>query len=176
MLKERTIGAEVTYSGIGLHTGKEVKMRLLPAESGTGIVFRRTDLPDSFEIQARPSNVGSTLFCTTLALGDVRIHTVEHVMAALAGMSIDNVIVEVNSIELPVGDGSSKVFTDLLEKAGIMEQDTLVQSISVDEPIWVSEKGGKYLVALPGEEFRVSYVFASDHPAEIGRASCRERV
>lgn len=165
MVRERTLGGEVSYSGVGLHSGKEVRMRLLPAGVGRGIIFRRVDLPDAPEIKARPSNVGSTLFCTSLVAGDVRVHTVEHLMAAFAGMGIDNAIVEIDSVELPVGDGSARVFTDLLSEAGVEEQDAEARVFSVDEPLWVSDKGGKYLIALPGEGFRISYIFANDHPA-----------
>ncbi len=165
MSNERTLGKEITYSGIGLHTGKTVKMCLIPAPMGTGIIFRRVDLPGAPQVKARPSNVGRTLFCTGLLSDEVQVHTIEHLMASFAGMSIDNVIVELDSVEPPVGDGSAKVFVELIEEAGITEGESQAKSLVVDEPVWVSDKGAKTLIALPYDGFKVSYTFVADHPA-----------
>ena len=119
---QHTIAKEISYSGIGLHSGKEVLMTMKPAEINTGIVFVRTDLPDRPEIPALAENVSSTVKATTLSANGAEVFTVEHLMAALAMMEIDNILIEMSSPEPPVTDGSAKVFCELLEQAGIEEQ------------------------------------------------------
>lgn len=113
---QHTIAKEVSYSGIGLHSGKDVLMTLKPAEADTGIVFVRTDLPGRPEIKALPENVSSTVKATTLSANGAEVFTVEHLMGALSMMAIDNIRIEMSSPEPPVTDGSAKVFCELIEK------------------------------------------------------------
>src|SRR6476659_624025 len=115
---EQTIAGSISFSGIGLHSGAPVHLRLLPAPAGTGIVFRRTDL-DNFEIQAIGRNVAKVSYATSLMRQGVLISTTEHLLSALIGMRVDNVIVELDNLELPILDGSARPFVDLVRKAGI---------------------------------------------------------
>ena len=121
MIRQKTIAVDVSYTGIGLHSGTEVNMKLRPAPVDTGIVFIRTDLPEKTQIKAIASNVTSTLRATTISNGDVKIFTIEHLMSALFASDIDNCYIEIDSEEPPVTDGSANVFLELLEKAGIKE-------------------------------------------------------
>ena len=120
---QHTIAKEVSYSGIGLHSGKDVLMTLKPAEADTGIVFVRTDLPGRPEIKALPENVSSTVKATTLSANGAEVFTVEHLMGALSMMAIDNIRIEMSSPEPPVTDGSAKVFCELIEKAEPVQQE-----------------------------------------------------
>ena len=119
---QHTIAKEVSYSGIGLHSGKVVLMTLKPAEADTGIVFIRTDLPGRPEIKALAENVSSTVKATTLSANGAEVFTVEHLMGALSMMAIDNIRIEMSSPEPPVTDGSSKVFCELLEQAELLHR------------------------------------------------------
>ena len=119
---QRTIREPVRVSGVGLHTGCEVSVELKPAPVGTGIVFRRVDLRD-FEIEARRKWVSRVVLATTLMKRGVMLSTVEHLLSALYGSAIDNVFVDIDSLEVPILDGSSLPFVKMLEKAGIREQD-----------------------------------------------------
>ncbi len=120
MIKQKTIAVDVSYTGIGLHSGTEVNMKLRPAPVDTGIVFIRTDLPEKTQIKAIASNVTSTLRATTISNGDVKIFTIEHLMSALFASDIDNCYIEIDSEEPPVTDGSANVFLELLERAWMM--------------------------------------------------------
>lgn len=120
---QQTLAQKVSYTGVGLHSGKEVLMTLCPAEVNTGIVFVRTDLPERPEIPAMAENVTSTLKATTLSANGAEVFTVEHLMAALAAMQIDNCRIEMNSPEPPVTDGSAAVFCDLILQAGRVKQE-----------------------------------------------------
>src|SRR5579864_2626506 len=115
---EQTIRAAAACSGTGLHSGAPVSMRILPASSGTGVVFRRTDL-DGFEIEAVSRNVARVSYATSLMKKGVLISTTEHVLSAFIGLGIDNAIVELDNLELPILDGSAKPFVDMIRKAGI---------------------------------------------------------
>jgi len=106
VLNQQTLNRPVTFSGIGLHSGNRVNMTILPAPANSGVRFRRVDLEGKPEIEARVENVGETTRSTTLAKGNVKIHTIEHVLAALAGCGIDNAIVELDANEPPIADGS----------------------------------------------------------------------
>jgi UDP-3-O-[3-hydroxymyristoyl] N-acetylglucosamine deacetylase len=120
MLKQRTLKKSINATGVGLHTGDKVKMTLRPALPDTGIVFRRVDLPDSAEIKVQPQYVCDTRMCSALEHDGVRVATVEHLMSALAGLGIDNIIVELTASEVPIMDGSSGPFVFLLQQAGIV--------------------------------------------------------
>lgn len=141
---------------MGLHTGKEVKMTLCPAKEGTGVVFERTDLPSHPLIPATIEYVQDTSRSTTIGIGGIRVHTVEHVLAALCAYQIDNVKIKVSSAEPPVGDGSSQPFVEMIESCGIQEQAHPLPVVRVNKPVYWS-KGDIHLVALPSDEYRVSY-------------------
>ena len=130
---QHTIAQEVSYSGIGLHSGKDVLMTLKPADVNTGIVFIRTDLSERPEIKAVAENVSSTVKATTLSANGAEVFTVEHLMGALSMMEIDNIRIEMSSPEPPVTDGSAKVFCELLEQAGIKKQEAERKVYAVDK-------------------------------------------
>ncbi len=152
----QTLLQDVTYSGIGIHTGEKVVMRFVPAPVGTGIIFKRTDLPDQPCIPAVLNSVCDTSRNTTIGIGDVRIYTIEHVMAAIRAMQVDNLIVELSNMEPPVGNGSSDVFIDMIEEVGVVSQQEDVAIVKIQESIYWSE-GDISIVALPFEGFKISY-------------------
>lgn len=163
MRKQYTIKEARTYEGIGLHSGKSVNMHLKPAPLNTGIVFIRTDLPGQPAIEAKISEVSETRRATTLGWGDAKIHTAEHLLAALFSQGVTNLFVEMDSAEPAVADGSALPFVELLLEAGVCEQEGVVSTLKVTEPIWVRH-GDRYLIALPYEGFRVSCLFTNPHP------------
>lgn len=154
--QQRTIQRAVNFSGIGIHTGKTVSMSFVPAKDGTGIQFKRTDLPGQPHIPATLEYVCDTARSTTIGIGPIKIHTVEHVLAAVAAYQIDNLIIEVSSIEPPVGNGSSDIFVEMIEDAGIHIQDAETAIVKIQSPLYWSE-GDIHLVALPSDEYRISY-------------------
>ena len=123
VLQQQTLNRPASYSGVGLHSGNRVTMTFLPAPPNTGIRFRRVDLEGKPEIEARVENVVENNRSTTLAKGNTRIHTVEHVLATFAGYGIDNVIVELDANEPPIADGSSREYCKMVQSAGIVPQD-----------------------------------------------------
>lgn len=151
---------------MGLHTGSEVKMTLCPAKEGTGIVFERVDLPGCPIIPATIEYVQDTSRSTTIGIGQVRVHTVEHVLAALYAYQIDNVRISVTSAEPPVGDGSSTPFVELIETSGVQEQNQLRPIAQLKAPVYWS-KGDIHLVALPSDEYRISYTLHYPNSAAI---------
>lgn len=153
---QHTLLNPVEYSGIGLHTGAQVTMRFVPAKEGTGIVFKRTDLPGQPIIPATIEYVCDNARNTTLGIADVRIHTVEHVLAALRAYNIDNLMIELNGIEPPVGNGSSDVFVAMIEESGIKKQEGTTPIVKLSQPVYWSE-GEIHLVALPSDCYRISY-------------------
>ncbi|MDD3374582.1 MAG: bifunctional UDP-3-O-[3-hydroxymyristoyl] N-acetylglucosamine deacetylase/3-hydroxyacyl-ACP dehydratase [Candidatus Omnitrophica bacterium] len=165
--KQKTIKKEVSVEGIGLHTGKKVKLLFRPAEKNTGIQFVRVDLAEHPVIEANCSAIvdGKGMpRCTSIGRDGVIIHTVEHVMAALYGMEIDNIIIEINGEELPGLDGSCIEFLKALKVVGVVEQDALKEVFEVKEPIWVEDKGASIFI-VPSDSFRISYTLDYDHPA-----------
>ena len=142
-------------SGIGLHSGNKVSLALLPAPAGSGIRFRRIDLDGKPEIEALVENVADTQRSTTLAKGNIRIHTVEHVLAALAGSGIDNAIIELDANEPPIGDGSSAAIDEAITKVGLEKQDDPRESYRLTEPIEV-QVGDSHLAAFPNDGFKIS--------------------
>ncbi|MGR8941864.1 MAG: UDP-3-O-acyl-N-acetylglucosamine deacetylase, partial [Gammaproteobacteria bacterium] len=119
MIKQRTLKNSIRATGVGLHTGDKIYLTLHPAEPNTGIRFRRVDLDAPVTIQASPSNVGETVLSTTLVAGDVKISTIEHLLSALAGLGIDNALIDVSAAEVPIMDGSAGPFVFLLQSAGV---------------------------------------------------------
>ncbi|MBM4178401.1 MAG: bifunctional UDP-3-O-[3-hydroxymyristoyl] N-acetylglucosamine deacetylase/3-hydroxyacyl-ACP dehydratase [Ignavibacteria bacterium] len=165
-MKQRTIGAEVTMDGVGLHTGSLTSMTFKPAAENTGYRFVRADLAGSPVIPAIVDNVVEIARGTTLAVGEARVYTVEHVLAALVGMGVDNCTIELTSNEPPVGDGSSMPYVEMIQKAGIVEQQTVRNEIIIDEPIrYVDEQRGTEIVALPNDDFRVTVMVDYKNPA-----------
>ena len=154
--KQHTLKEDVSFSGIGVHTGQVVTVRFCPAAESTGIIFKRIDIPGFPQIPARLEYVCDTLRCTTIGINDIRIHTIEHVMAALKAYQIDNLIIEIDGIEPPVGNGSSDVFVEMIEKVGITEQKALTPIIKIQQPLHFSE-GDIHLVALPHDGYKISY-------------------
>lgn len=154
--RQRTLEREVQFSGIGIHTGEIVMMKFCPDREGSGISFKRVDLPGQPVIPATVEYVCDTSRSTTLGIGPMRIHTVEHVLAALSAYRIDNLTIEINSIEPPVGNGSSDVFVQMIEQAGVIEQESLVPIVTLQQPVYWSE-GDIHLAAIPCDSFKISY-------------------
>ncbi len=156
--KERTLKQAVEYSGIGVHTGRGATVCFCPKESG-GIVFRRTDLPEKPEISACLANVCDTNRSTTIGKGNIRIHTVEHLLAALKGFRIDHLLIEISSIEPPIGDGSAAPFVKMIEEAGIQELESTSPIFSLNQPVYWSDEEC-HLVALPSDCHKISYTLS----------------
>jgi UDP-3-O-[3-hydroxymyristoyl] N-acetylglucosamine deacetylase len=164
MIKQRTIKHAVQETGIGLHKGNKVTMTLRPAPANTGIIFRRIDLTPHVDIPARADAVKDTVLCTCVSNVDgVAIHTVEHLVSALAGLGIDNIIVEVNSHELPIMDGSASPFIFLLQSAGIEELNAPKQFLRLLKPVRV-EEDDKWAELRPYNGFKVDFRIDFDHP------------
>jgi UDP-3-O-[3-hydroxymyristoyl] N-acetylglucosamine deacetylase / 3-hydroxyacyl-[acyl-carrier-protein] dehydratase len=153
---QHTVGQTTSFSGMSLHTGEKVSLKLHPAPVDHGIKFRRKDLQDEPTVDARIDNLKTVERATTIGEGPVRVHTVEHVLAALSGMGVDNAIVEMDANEPPIGDGSAQPYVDLIKKAGVTAQEEPRKFFDVREPIHVESKTGALLVLLPDEKFRIS--------------------
>jgi UDP-3-O-[3-hydroxymyristoyl] N-acetylglucosamine deacetylase len=163
MIRQRTLKNTIRATGIGMHTGDKVVVTLRPAPVDAGIVFSRTDTTPPVVIPALVGHVGDTTMATTLAAGGVRISTVEHLMAAFAGLGIDNALVEVDAAELPIMDGSAAPFVFLIQSAGIADQDAPKKFIRILEETVYSD--GDITVRLsPYNGFRVEYTLLYDHP------------
>jgi UDP-3-O-[3-hydroxymyristoyl] N-acetylglucosamine deacetylase len=163
MIKQRSLKNAIRATGIGVHTGKKVFLTLKPAPINTGIVFRRIDLNPVVEIPALPAYVGDTRFSTTLSHQGATVSTVEHLMAAMAGLGIDNAYIELNDVELPIMDGSAGPFVFLIQSAGIVEQNAPKQFIRIKEKV-VAHDGDKFASVEPYNGFRVTFDIAFDHP------------
>jgi UDP-3-O-[3-hydroxymyristoyl] N-acetylglucosamine deacetylase / 3-hydroxyacyl-[acyl-carrier-protein] dehydratase len=155
VLNQQTLNRPVEFSGIGLHSGNRVNMTILPAPANNGVRFRRVDLEGRPEIEARVENVTETNRSTTLAKGNVKIHTVEHILAALAGFGIDNAIIELDSNEPPIADGSSREFSKVIQGAGIAPQAEKRDLFSPSEPIEL-ESGETVMTLFPDDGFKIT--------------------
>ena len=164
---EQTIAEPIAFEGVGLHSGAPVNMRLLPAPAGSGIVFRRTDL-DNFEIPAVGRNVAKVSYATSLMRQGVLIQTTEHLLSALIGIGVDNVIVELDNLELPILDGSALPYVEAIQSVGIRTQRRRREYIRVLRPIEVRE-GDKFIGVYPGCGYSIQYTI--DFPAPIGKQS-----
>lgn len=149
-------------NGIGLHSGAPVSMRMLPAPSGTGIVFRRTDL-DGYEVEAVSRNVARVSYATSLMKKGVFISTTEHLLSAFIGMGIDNAIVELDNLELPILDGSAKPFVEMIQKAGIRKQRRARKYLKIARELEMRE-GNKFIAVYPANSYSVSYSINFPHP------------
>ncbi len=164
MIHEKTIKREVSFSGIGLHSGKPVQMRLLPAPAGTGIIFKRTDLGSAL-IPVCAATVLSTFYSTTIGIHEARVQTVEHLLSALYAFSINNILIELDGEEVPIADGSSAPFVDLLLEAGETRQQKEKMVLEVVEPLTIVD-GDKKISVFPVTHggFEISYTIAYQHP------------
>ena len=163
MKKQVTLASAVSYSGAGLHSGKEVTMRLMPGSPDSGIVFTRTDLPGRPEIHARAELVTSTLKATTLSENGAQVFTVEHLLAAKTAMGVDNCRIEMDAPEPPVTDGSGLVFAQMVQRAGRTEQEAEKKIRVINRPYSVYD-GDKYILMLPYDGTRVSFTSVNPHP------------
>ncbi|MEK7397854.1 MAG: UDP-3-O-acyl-N-acetylglucosamine deacetylase [Candidatus Poribacteria bacterium] len=164
---QRTIAKEITVSGISLHLGLDSNLRFKPAEPNTGVVFIRIDLPDSPQIKATVNNA-TTGFVRQTSIGnqDAKMHTIEHVMSALAGLGIDNIIIESDCQEPPAMDGSAIPFVESLQSAGIIEQDVEKKEVAIEDAISIIDRD-KELVITPSDKCKITYVFKQDDPINV---------
>ncbi|WP_444183078.1 UDP-3-O-acyl-N-acetylglucosamine deacetylase [Dialister hominis] len=160
---QHTIGKDVTYKGLGLHSGMPVTMTMHPAAPGTGIIFKRSDLPGGPEVPAQSRYITNTLRATTLEKGEAKVFTVEHVLSALYALQIDNCVIEMDSPEPPVGDGSAKTFCDMVQEAGIETQDEMIPILTLDTSAAVYEDN-KFITALPYDGLRITFTSINPHP------------
>jgi UDP-3-O-[3-hydroxymyristoyl] N-acetylglucosamine deacetylase len=165
---QHTVVTPVSVSGIGLHTGVKVTVRLCPSPANTGVLFRRTDL-EGFTIEAQSRNVARVSYATSLMKKGVLISTTEHLLSALAGLDVDNVLVEIDNLELPILDGSARPFVELINKAGIRRQRARRSFVKILRPVEVID-GMRRIVVYPAEVFHVTYRIVFPHPS-IGAQS-----
>ena len=163
MIRQRTLKTIVRATGVGLHTGHKVTMALRPAPAETGIVFCRTDLPGNPAVPAQAQNVSNTVMATVIEKGGVRVSTVEHLMAAFAGLGIDNAFVDVSAEEVPIMDGSAGTFVFLIQSAGIEEQPAAKRYLRVLKQIEI-EQGDKIVRLEPFDGFKVGFSIEFNHP------------
>jgi UDP-3-O-[3-hydroxymyristoyl] N-acetylglucosamine deacetylase len=161
---QRTIKKEIEITGIGLHSGKEVQMKLIPAPPHSGILFARKDLKGSQPVLAHFKNVSHTFMATTLTLGEVKISTIEHLMAALSGTGIDNLLVEVDGAEVPILDGSSEPFYRAIMDAGVVIQKAPAVCVRLKKRIEV-KVAEKWAIIEPSEQLEIQASVDWDHPA-----------
>jgi len=159
---QHTLAAPVSVSGVGLHTGVKVSLRLCPAPANTGIQFRRTDL-EGFTIEALSRNVARVSYATSLMKKGVLISTTEHLLSALAGLEVDNALVEIDNLELPILDGSARPFVELIAKAGIRRQRAKRTFLKILRPLEVID-GARRMAVYPADIFHITYHIAFPHP------------
>lgn len=173
MTHEQTIRVPVHCTGVGLHSGAPVSLRILPAAAGTGIVFHRTDL-ESFPVEASGRNVARVSYATSLMKRGVLISTTEHLLSAFIGVGIDNAIVELDNLELPILDGSAQPFVEMIQRAGIRKQRRSRTYLRIVRDIELRE-GDKFIAVYPAETYSVSYSINFPHPL-IGKQSFGVRL
>lgn len=167
MFGQRTLQNRISASGVGLHSGERINMTLHPAPADSGIVFRRSDLSPNVDIPALATRVGDTRMCTVLGCNGVRVSTVEHLMSALAGLGVDNCLVELTAAEVPIMDGSADPFVFLLKSAGLAEQARPKRFVRILERVEVRD-GDKWARFDPHDGFRVNFEIDFDHPLFSG--------
>ncbi len=163
MLKQRTLSSSITATGVGLHTGKKINLRINPGQPDKGIVFIRTDIT-SDPITATLKNVHDTRLSTTISNGNASVSTVEHLLSALAGLGIDNAIIELDGPEVPIMDGSSRPFVFLIQSAGISEQNHPKKFIKITKDIEVKQND-KWAKIEPFDGFKVAFTIDFNHPS-----------
>ncbi len=153
---QKTLQKEISASGVGLFSGKQATITLCPAPAFHGVVFQRVDLPDQPKIPAQLDYIQAMPRCTAVGRGEATVQTVEHLLSALYGCGVDNVLIQVRGEEIPIFDGSAQRFVELFEEAGYVEQDALRKVLKITEPLsWT--KGDVHLMVVPCDEFRISY-------------------
>src|SRR4051795_9409973 len=153
---QQTVGKTAGFTGVALHTGEKVTLRLHAAPVDHGIKFKRKDLQDEPTIDAKIENLKTVERATTIGEGSVRVHTVEHVLSALSAMGVDNAVIEMDANEPPIGDGSAQPYVDVVKRAGIVAQETPRKLFDVREPMHIETKAGALLILLPDDKFRIS--------------------
>jgi len=166
---QRTLKKEINCSSVGLHTGRKVNMKVKPAVVDTGIIFIRKDLPDVQPIHANYNNVCDTMLATSLGTNGVTVSTVEHLLSAFSGMGVDNAIIELDSFEVPIMDGSALPFVNMLKEVGTHVQEKNKRLLIIKKPVSVTE-GDASAVLLPAKEFKITYEIDFKHPF-IGKQS-----
>ena len=164
MLKQRTLKEAVRAAGVGLHGGVKVTVCLRPAPIDTGVVFRRVDLQPAVDLPVDVFGVGDTRMCSCLETAGVKVGTVEHLMSALAGLGVDNVLIELDAAEVPILDGSAAPWTFLIQSVGLQEQTAAKKFIKVLKPVEVSD-GDKWARFEPHDGYRLQFSIVFDHPA-----------
>jgi UDP-3-O-[3-hydroxymyristoyl] N-acetylglucosamine deacetylase len=168
MLAQRTLKTLTKAVGVGLHSGQRVELTLRPAAPDTGIVFRRVDLPEPVDIPVKAESVTDTRLASTISAGQAKVHTVEHLMSACAGLGIDNLYVDITAEEVPILDGSASSFVFLLQSAGVVEQKAPKRFIRVLKPVQVTEGEGqniKWARLEPYHGYKLSFEIEFNHPA-----------
>lgn len=168
MLAQRTLKSLTKAVGVGLHSGQRVELTLRPAPPDTGIVFRRVDLPQPVDIVISPEAVTDTRLASTISSGSAKVHTVEHLMSACAGLGLDNLIIDITAEEVPILDGSASSFVFLLQSAGIELQAAPKRLVRILKPVEVREGEGanvKWARLSPYEGYKLSFEIDFDHPA-----------
>ncbi|MDO8904143.1 UDP-3-O-acyl-N-acetylglucosamine deacetylase [Hydrogenophaga sp.] len=168
MISQRTLKSLTKAVGVGLHSGQRVELTLRPAAPDTGIVFRRIDLPDPVEIPVNAESVTDTRMASTISKGGAKVHTVEHLMSACAGLGLDNLYVDITAEEVPILDGSSASFVYLLQSAGIVMQNAPKRFIRLIKPVEVREgegRTGKWARLEPFHGYKLRFEIEFDHPA-----------
>ena len=159
MLKQRTLRNSIKAVGIGLHTGKNINLELIPSDINSGINFIRTDVNENLVIPALAENVGETSMSTTLIKDDIKVHTIEHLLSAIAGLGVDNCLIKLDGPEVPIMDGSSKFFINALEEAKIVEQNVLREEFFPSEPIsYICEDSGSKISIIPDDNYKVNTI------------------
>ncbi len=177
MLAQRTLKSLTRAVGVGLHSGQRVELTLRPAQPDTGIVFRRIDLPEPVDIPVSTQAVTDTRMASTISVGNARVHTVEHLMSACAGLGVDNLYVDITAEEVPILDGSSASFVFLLQSAGIALQNAPKRFIRVKEPIEVRQGEGaqaKWARLDPYHGYKLRFEIDFAHPAVDSTGQCVE--
>jgi UDP-3-O-[3-hydroxymyristoyl] N-acetylglucosamine deacetylase len=160
---QRTLKRPVSCTGIGLHSGKRVNLNIRPAEPDTGVMFKRADIPGAPLVPGDVHHVIDTSLCTTLGVDGIRVSTVEHLLSALAGMGVDNALIELDAPEVPIMDGSSAPFVFLIKNAGLTSQARPRQFYQVKRKITLRENG-KGISVAPADELKVDFTIEFDHP------------
>lgn len=163
MLRQRTLKSTVRATGVGLHTGRKIQLVMRPAQPETGVVFRRIDLEPPVDLPARAELIGDTRLSSCLVKGEARVHTVEHLMSALAGLGVDNVYVDLDGPEVPIMDGSAAPFALLVQQAGVESQSAPKRFLRVRRPVEVRE-GDKWARLEPFDGLRLSFSIVFNHP------------
>ncbi|HEY0042359.1 MAG TPA: UDP-3-O-acyl-N-acetylglucosamine deacetylase, partial [Flavisolibacter sp.] len=162
---QQTLASEASLSGVGIHSGQTVDILLKPAEPNTGIVFKRVDLPNAPTVKADVDNVVETNRSTTIEANGARVSTIEHLMAALVGNGVDNVIVEINAAEVPILDGSAEPFSQIIQKVGVKQQDAPKVYYTLQHNITFTDEDKKVeMVALPYDGYRINTLIDFNSP------------